>query len=1104
MSHSNNLPPLDSLSAYIDHLKGDPEAALKKLDGYTDPDSIRRKLAIFIDTAKFQEGADSIRDIELDSSWVDSAIFLHAVNGDVINAEKSLAWAISQKDLRVAQKSCLKFISGIMHSLSMSRSKGSLLSPSAMSAIEIKGLEVIAKNVGPTCNAIVARGLVEVELESLLLQGYLDVMYLLAKNEDTTLIWSTLATRSPIPARVGTAILQKIGKPDIRIVSRLWDENPKSFEARFISCVILGRELNDKKTAWERTESLTELASNANERENLCEFLYELWNGDTDWLEFSKIEEFTNNQLGPDSYLLKLLLADRSLDRGDYENSLTILESVRNENDPRWLRAYSNAKVKAGDKAQAFDVLNKLSSMVADPNLLLATAHLASEQGLVEDEAHALSNALLLDPNNLPARRRLATIYSDLGDYKKAADQLKIISEQAPEDEDVIQNLAVSYAYSNEIEKALRVLTPRTENPILPLKLLRIRALIMQGAGEGLRAFAELREAKQVYWDDPEFLLLFMNLAYASAEETDANEALMKLQELRETGVVDEKLMKMVSMDEMREWIQDSAKKHDFIRQQLLEGKFPWIVAARMQRDAPYWSWLLKTQQMDWIWDDPLNRASYTVYSTYGFSKVIRSGASTLDEISCSIKGSPVVVDITALITLHNLGLIGNAAEYFGQLYIPAFYLSQVLEDTRNLLPHQQSQRDATDAIILKVTEQKISVLASETDSNGGTPVVDEYVGDSNPSAHLSLADLVNTLCDHGFLGEDEAKEVRVVAHRPSSINAKIEIGQKIVIAGSTLVTIYGRKLLDLVVKEFHVFIPKTDYDELIAKSRAFSGLRDAHAKHTELWTLLRNDQRVVFAPTPEKFELSNKKEEALQLGLAAMHLAKSRNLPLLADDRVLQMLVLNEKWESSSLAFGTDALVIALSESGSISLAKAAQSILRLMEWRYRFILMPANFLKSLADQYRNNPPGLAMKRVAKYVHDCMSDLGLPSGLEGTSVPTSIAVRLYQSWAQCVGDLIMDIWIDKTTSDTYAEEFTSWAISEMLPSPPRVLNEHLQSRIASLTVTTVLTRALIRGSGSTDYERVNLGLRSITSAFGASEREYFEIVSKVIKQTND
>ena len=88
---------------------------------------------------------------------------------------------------------------------------------------------------------------------------------------------------------------------------------------------------------------------------------------------------------------------------------------------------------------------------------------------------------------------------------------------------------------------------------------------------------------------------------------------------------------------------------------------------------------------------------------------------------------------------------------------------------------------------------------------------------------------------------------------------------------------------------------------------------------------------------------------------------------------------------------------------------------------------------------------------------------------------------------------------MDETFDEASAGELTDWAIGEFLPSPPQVLDDRLQSVIASLTPRTVITRALIRSTKSHRLERANRGLRRMSAALGMSEMEYLQIVAGVM-----
>jgi len=901
---------------------------------------------------------------------------------------------------------------------------------------------------------------------------------------------------------LGEAIIQGLGTASEEFVTRLWDEHPDSFRARFLSCLILARKLDDPKEAREWTATLSDKAQSKEQREELCELIYELSEAE-DAEEFRKVEEITNRLLGANSFLLSMFRANQLLQANKHQEALDLLESTRNENDPRWLRQFANAKVRAGQSAEGLELLKRLGAMTPHPEVFRVIVKLSKEQGRVEDERTALEQTLALDPENIPARWQLAMLFAKSKEYLEAAKQFEILRTIKPDDEVIIANLAVSYYFAAELDRALLVLVPKPGQTTLAFGLLKTRAKILEASGRMDQAFDELAKVKADHWEEPEYLMGYMQLAYSSGKEKEAHDALTKLQELHQKGAVDEKLMRPVSLEEMRGWMEGEAKRRDEMRRYLLQGKMTWLTAAEMQGEVPLWSWLLRTQPLNWVWDDPLNRATCAVYSTNSF-RILQEGESlsTLERISCPPRGTPIVVDLSALITLHQLGLLDQMAEYFGVLYVPAVYLSKVVDNTRKLLPHQLSQKQAAQDIVSAVTKGRMSVL-TEIDSGGDLIWLDEYADAAEGGrVALRLRDLFDTMHEAGMLSDDQMEQTKLVTHKPAAsveVQRKVTIGSRLAVGELTLVTLHGLGLMDSITKEFAVHITRSDYDQVTARTRAFEALEEARTKHTELWASLRNDKRVHFTSAKAPLELEDQAPGNHDLGLGAMLMAKERNLSLLADDRVCQAVVLNEHKGDETGSFGTDSVIIEMLEAGHIAAREAARLLLQLMKWRYRFILMPPEAMKALADQYRAHPPGDALRQVAKYIHDCMRDPGLFGGLEPTTPPISIAIRFYQSWAHNVSELVMDVWSDVDIPESYAQEFTAWAMTELLPSPPRALDERMQATVASLTALTVMTRALIRGSNSTEFERINRGLRSMATALGLDDAEYLETVVKVI-----
>jgi hypothetical protein len=223
--------------------------------------------------------------------------------------------------------------------------------------------------------------------------------------------------------------------------------------------------------------------------------------------------------------------------------------------------------------------------------------------------------------------------------------------------------------------------------------------------------------------------------------------------------------------------------------------------------------------------------------------------------------------------------------------------------------------------------------------------------------------------------------------------------------------------------------------------------------------------------------------------------------VPLMADDRLCQALALNERPESTHAAFGTDALISALMKSGKLDASRAGESVRRLMKWRYRFILPTAEILKTLAGQYRANPPGQALQEIAQYIHDCMRDTGLFGGPEKTEHGEPMAMRLYLSWVSVISKFLISVWDDESFSEESAKRLTEWSIQELLPSPPRVLHGNLKVRISTQTAQYLLSHALIN-SNMLSKERIGDAMKALKDALRLNDNEYLRIVTETLDVT--
>jgi hypothetical protein len=273
-------------------------------------------------------------------------------------------------------------------------------------------------------------------------------------------------------------------------------------------------------------------------------------------------------------------------------------------------------------------------------------------------------------------------------------------------------------------------------------------------------------------------------------------------------------------------------------------------------------------------------------------------------------------------------------------------------------------------------------------------------------------------------------------------------------------------------------------------QERALSALQD-------LW-------RIVDQGTGAEFVSISKEgteEDEDGISLLALRLATERGVPLIADDRVLQAVVNNQRGSATNSAYGTADLLKRLFEDGSLDLESYAQSFLQLMRWRYKFLLPPAELLHFFARSYADAVPGFELTAVAQYLHDCMSDPGLLGGLESSTPPVSMALRLYISWHSTIGDFLGAVWTDDEIPESRAQAITAWVSKFMFPGVPISITEQFHPPMARNVREVAITSALIRATTNKVTPSVPKLLQQLASELGVSQRRLWQIYVEVINR---
>ena len=345
------------------------------------------------------------------------------------------------------------------------------------------------------------------------------------------------------------------------------------------------------------------------------------------------------------------------------------------------------------------------------------------------------------------------------------------------------------------------------------------------------------------------------------------------------------------------------------------------------------------------------------------------------------------------------------------------------------------------------------------------------------------------------------------MAHQPSGVDANhpaISQGDSILIELSTLKTLCGVNVEEAIVETFVVHITKDDKDSISADLHRLGIQRRIQEWHMDLWKCLSEDGRFVKSSCsiPQDVQETNK-DIAHDATAASLFLAQKTALPLLVDDRMCQAIILNSNPKATYGAFGTDNVLESMMAAQLISIEETAQAYLSLFKWRYRFILPPAEILKVWLDKYASHPPGHDLKAVALYVHDCMRDLGLFSGLEPTEPPTTVATKLFDAWVTIIAKFTMNVWEDANYTDDEARAVTSWACSEFFPSPPKShrQNTHL---FLELFPRILLSQVMLEAVTAENSDRAGNCLMAIKDGLNLDDARYQQFIVEIIDALAD
>jgi tetratricopeptide (TPR) repeat protein len=1095
---------IESLDAYIESIERGPESALEKLSNIDDPYVRRRRLAVLINVGRISEAAGLVRETPSDKEWYDKAIYALAANGEFEAADKHLDWARSTRDRQILDRAAVSYSEGVLNYTIGGRDLKKVLSASELTDRDVNHLLLALDEV----EYLIARVRATDEAADIYETGAMRIaMYSLAalsRLDEAAGYALRLIEKKPIPVDIVQFIVDFGIAPSLEMVRRLRQEHPDSAQAVLLAGLIEGTLLGMRENAFESIIQALNSEWRDEEREAAVELMLEF--GERLGVEaLRRVEDLSKSWLNPENPLLNLIPAVTALKRGDFDAARAMLDRTEDENDPLWLQLSSDLLANQGNNAEALKRIRKAALMLHHPSIFLKTAGIAYKCNRLDIAAEMLERTIRLRPGDYRLRTDLAFTFVEQKEYARAAAEFGFLAEAQPDNITHRVNQAACLMQSGNTDESLRVYDSVCREQDPPLEAILGRAHLLRAGGRPQDAMKSMLPFRESFWLRPEYVLVLFELAFAAGDDRLGHEAGMRLRELQDQGIAPPGLVRTVETAELEEMGKDLRELTKVVSNLLRQGAIPWTLADKRMGISSYIGWALRTQSLPWLPDDLLFRMSHSIYATnvYRLSSD-ETGRSTLLSLECPPSNTMVCADLSALISLHRLNLLPNAIDYFGLVLIPNTYLAHSVEEAASLILHQQSQFTDFQIIREAVESRRISIL-EEPGAVGQRvmPYVNEHTFPENDREHFyRLIDIVRPMHNAGLLSDAVLRQLDSIHHNASGIDAThpaVDLHQPILVALSTLSSLAHLGIFDASVKSFTIHLKRSQWEEVASGIRAITAQQNVQSWHRDLWAYVKSEKRIVQKPfIRDKGTLPDAPSYTWNVYLASYLLSNQSSIPLLADDRTIQRVALGENRNAYYPTFGTDRLITALLSAKAISLDDAADAFLKMIRWRYRYILPPLETLTSIAKRHMTSPPGSDLREIASYVHDCMRDPGLPGSWESTVPPMNIAERLFMDWSSLVGEFLMDIWTDPDHTEGNAQTLTAWATRELAPSPPWVLRAS-HRHLADISARIIISKALIRGLQKDNPERANRCLVAISDAFGLNDQQYLRIVTEAI-----
>jgi len=1083
--------------AYIESLLVSADAGLVKLDGRSDVFALRRRLAILVDAGRHAEGLDLIRGVQPAVEWVDKAMLTALGCADWAEVERLLAWA-KQAAPPTVRRTCDLLV---VESVVLSRAQEAR--PAAVPSEDHSRCEWAFGLLAAAIAEVTALSEPRHEMDAYVLRLGLHLAVALGKAKEVRQFAVLLSRRTPLDLVLGLLATRGHIIAESDWPQRFRTEGHWSFDRQLVATALEAEDSARRPGAFRAAVRLAERVTTDEERKRLHGLLMQIAQGlgDEERQEFDKIAP---SLVDANDRVAQMWAVGQRLASRDNEGAEKALVALRDDDDPLWLQLHGQLLLRQQKVAEGVQELAKAARRIDDVGLLSEVSGLALSHRQWDVAVDLLERLLSLKPTDSRAKSGLAMSLFHREEFERAGELFLEIANDHSDGTNSAVTAAGCFIQAGRPSRAIDVLSKVCEAPTPSLRAVVTLAQLLVEHDDAKGGFALMNRHKEQFWERFEFVSVYWGIAYAAEDESAGHEGFVQVQYLQSKGAAPADAIVAKTLDDILEMGKEYDQRQLALAIETFKGRLPWLVAAQWQREPAFRAWAQRTSERKWVLERPQVIAQSCIYATNGFTPQISGNSRHLVPIEGSAPRQPIVVDLSALVTLQQLGLTESAAAYAGRMHVPQSYLFRMFVDHDRLRPHQPSRKTVVAAVRLAMTSGKVH---AEEQGAVVKRVDEHHPREDQPAGVYHLKDLAEGLKTAGVVADSELTKLSTVSHRPittSAVHAPLAIGDHLLISLSTLSTLHYSGLLTTVFEHFRVSITGEDRDIVFGESAWFEGQEKLRSDHRKLWDFVLNDPRIERkAGIREPETLESDVEDARRVrpesvAVDSLALAEQLGLPLLADDRVIQVHLFNKRPHTASAAFSVAQLISSMADAQHITREEQARCIGQLMEWRYRFIVPEFELLLFWARRSMASPPGPNLRVLARYLHDSLRDPGLFGGFEATDPPTTMAGKLHQQIEMTVGDFVGELWRDSGTTEALAEMYTKWSVANLLPSPPTSMEPSIRI-MSGLRYPLFVSIFLSRIARTANTERSRRGAECLRKALGLRPRVFARRVVETI-----